>query len=134
MRTKSLLFLLIFMALAAFAANAQTSYSCTYREYCNWNEKLGDYETECRGYEESSLFVMNANKTLFTHTTEKMKSTYYVKKTEYREDYNVTLYYVVSDVGNEYVYIFDPDNKEIRCLAEADDYDTMIRFYVKAIF
>ena len=122
------------MALAAFAANAQTSYSCTYREYCNWNEKLGDYETECRGYEESSLFVMNANKTLFTHTTEKMKSTYYVKKTEYREDYNVTLYYVVSDVGNEYVYIFDPDNKEIRCLAEADDYDTMIRFYVKAIF
>ena len=134
MRTKSLLFLLIFMALAAFAANAQTSYSCTYREYCNWNEKLGDYETECRGYEDSSLFVMNANKTLFTHTTEKMKSTYYVKKTEYREDYNVTLYYVVSDVGNEYVYIFDPDNKEIRCLAEADDYDTMIRFYVKAIF
>ena len=134
MRTKSLLFLLIFMALAAFAANAQTSYSCTYREYCNWNEKLGDYETECRGYEESSLFVMNANKTLFTHTTEKMKSTYYVKRTEYREDYNVTLYYVVSDVGNEYVYIFDPDNKEIRCLAEADDYDTMIRFYVKAIF
>jgi hypothetical protein len=71
---------------------------------------------------------------MFTDTTENIKSTYYVNKKEYDEVNDVYTYEVTSDVGNKYYYIFDPKNKEIRVLADADDYNTLIRFYVKAIF
>ena len=134
MKTKFFLSLLILMVITTFSSKAQTSYSCTYREYCKWNEQLGDYESECEGYQEASLFVLNANKTMITHTIQEMTTTYYVKKTEYRKDYNVTLYYVVSDTGHGYLFLLDPDNMEIRVLDEEDDYDVMTRFYVKAIF
>ena len=134
MKTKFFLSFLILMVITTFSSKAQTSYSCTYREYCNWNEQLGDYESECSGYKEASLFVLNANKTMITHTIQEMTTTYYVKKTEYREDHNVTLYYVVSDTGHGYLFLLDPDNKEIRVLNEEDDYNVMTRFYVKAIF
>lgn len=133
MKVKHLLLLLAFSAMA-FTANAQISFSCYHREYCAWNKALENYETDCQGYDESSLFVMNDDETMFTHTTESVKSTYYVKDREYDEDNDVWVYDVVSDVGNRYVYIFDPGNKEIRVLAESDDYDTMIRFLIKAIF
>lgn len=59
--------------------------SCTYREYCEWNEQIKDFESDCNGYEDVSLFVMNESETLFTHTTETIKSTYYVKEEEYDE-------------------------------------------------
>ena len=125
--------MIAFLAMA-FTAKAQVSFSCWHRERCSWNEDLGNFETECTGYDESSLFVMNESETMFTHTTESIKSTYYVNKKEYDEENDVYTYEVTSDVGNKYYYIFDPKNKEIRVLADADDYNTLTRFYVKAIF
>ena len=133
MKIKHLLFVVAFLAMS-FTAKAQVSFSCYHREYCDWNDAKEEYESECRGYDEASLFVMNEDETMFTHTTESIKSTYYVKKREYDEKNDVYTYDVVSDAGNKYYYIFDPKNKEIRVLADADDYNTMIRFYVKAIF
>ena len=133
MRIKHLLLITALMAMT-FTVKAQVSFSCWHREHCAWNEDLGEFETECTGYDESSLFVMNEAETMFTHTTENIKSTYYVNKKEYDEVNDVYTYEVTSDVGNKYYYIFDPKNKEIRVLADADDYNTLIRFYVKAIF
>ena len=133
MKIKHLLLVLAFVAMG-FTAKAQTSFSCYYREYCAWDDDLETYETDCEGYEEASLFVMNDDETMFTHTTESVKSTYYVKERNYDEKNDVWTYDVVSDVGNKYYYIFDPKNNEIRVLAEKDDYNTMIRFMVKSIF
>ena len=133
MKIKHLLILAAFMAIA-FTAKAQVSFSCYYREYCAWNDALETYESDCNGYEEASLFVMNKEETMFTHTTESIKSTYYVQSKDYDETNEVWTYDVVSDVGNKYYYIFDPKNNEIRALAEKDDYNTMIRFLVKSIF
>ena len=122
-----------FLAMA-FTAKAQVSFSCWHRELCSWDDELESFETDCTGYDEASLFVMNEAETMFTHTTENIKSTYYVNKKEYDEVNDVYTYEVTSDVGNKYYYIFDPKNREIRVLADADDYNTLIRFYVKAIF
>lgn len=133
MRIKHLLILAAFMAMA-FTVKAQVSFSCYHREYCDWNEATQNYEDNCRGYDEASLFVMNESETMFTHTIESMKSTYYVQEKNYDEKNDVWTYDVVSDVGNKYYYIFDPKNNEIRFLSERDDYNTLGRFFVKAIF
>lgn len=133
MKTKQLLILIAFVAMA-FTAKAQVSFSCYYREYCAWNDALENYENDCNGYEEASLFVMNKEETMFTHTTESLKSTYYVQSKEYDKENEVWTYDVVSDTGKKYFYIFDPKNNEIRVLADQDNYNTMIRFLVKSIF
>ena len=76
---------------------------------------------------------MNESETLFTHTTETIKSTYYVKEKEY--DNEVFAYTVTSNVGNEYYYIFDLKHKKVRAVFVNDEGKTMLlRFLVKAIF
>lgn len=112
---------------------AQVSYSCYYREYCKYNSNTEKYDI-CEGYEEPSLFVINKDQTMFTHTIETMKSTYYVNEKSFDSENNLLLLSVVSDVGNRYIYVFDPSNKEIRILYIKDGQKMLIRFYVKAIF
>ena len=112
---------------------AQVSFSCTYRQYCYWNENSEKYE-DCEGYEESSLFVMNKAETMFTHTIETLKSTYYIDSKEYDKKNDVYTYNVTSDVGNKYYYIFDPKNKEVRAVFTKESKIILLRFAVKAIF
>jgi hypothetical protein len=127
---------IIILTLALFGLTnlkAQTSFSCTYRQYCYWNETTEKF-SNCEGYEESSLFVMNKAETMFTHTIETLKSTYYVESKEYDEKNDVYTYFVTSDVGNKYYYIFDPKNKEVRAVFEKEGKSILIIFTVKAIF
>ena len=132
MKAKTLFLLAAFISLG-INANAQTSFSCHYREYCYYNDYTEEFGN-CEGYEESSLFVMNDNETMFTHTIESMKSTYYVQEREYDSEKELWFYTVTSDVGNKYIYVFDPMNKEIRLLFTEDEKTVLLRFYVKAIF
>jgi hypothetical protein len=130
---KKLFFVFAFIALGLTSAKAQTSFSCTYRSYCYWNETSGKYEN-CQGYDESSLFVMNDAETMFTHTIETMKSTYYVDSKEYDSKNDVYTYYATSDVGNKYFYIFDPKSKEVRAVFTNDGKTVLLTFTVKAMF
>ena len=130
---KQLIVVLAFIALGLTSAKAQTSFSCSYRTYCDWNEEKEIFE-DCEGYDESSLFVMNASETMFTHTIETMKSTYYVDSKEYDEVNDVYTYDVTSDVGNKYYYIFDPVNKQVRAVFLSDGKTIMLTFTVKAMF
>jgi hypothetical protein len=135
MKTRIKILLLIGVTLCVFQTNAQVSFSCTYREYCEYNDYTEKFETDCNGYEDVSLFVMNKSETLFTHTTEERKSTYYVTKNEYNSENDVYTYNVKSDVGNDYYLIFDIKNKEVRALYIDDKEKTiLLRFLVKAIF
>ena len=78
---------------------------------------------------------MNESETMFTHTIESMKSSYFVSEKEYDSENDVHTYDVTSDVGNNYYYIFDIKNKEIRAVFTNEDGNIMlIRFYVKAMF
>lgn len=130
---KQLILLIALIAMGLTNANAQTSFSCTAREYCYWNEKTEKYEN-CEGYEESSLFVMNEAETMFTHTIEKMKSTYYVDSKEYDTKNDVYTYNVTSDVGNKYFYIYDVKNKEVRAVFNSEGKTVLLTFTVKAMF
>ena len=126
--------LLVLALLCAQGLMAQTSYSCTARIYCFWSEVDEGFSDCADLQEESSLFVMNKGRTMFTHTTEEIKSTYYVESSELL-DSGLRVYYVVSDVGNHYMYAFDSENKEIRCLINyTDGTSTLLTFVVKAIF
>lgn len=132
MKAKTLFLLAAFISLG-IKTIAQISFSCHYREYCYWNDYTEEFGN-CEGYEEPSLFVVNGNETMFTHTIESLKSTYYVQEKEYNSENEVWLYTVTSDVGNEYIYVFDPKNKEIRTMYTRDGRTILLRFYVKAIF
>jgi hypothetical protein len=112
---------------------AQTSFSCIYREYCTWNKVIEKYEN-CSGFEENSLFVINKNETMFTHTTEILKSTYYVDIKEYDNVKDVYTYDVTSDIGNKYYFVFDLKNKQIRVVFTKDGITKMIVYSVKAFF
>ena len=117
---KKLLLVLMLALVSAPALVAQTSYSCTGRIYCFWNEESEKFENCSNIVEESSLFVMNEGKTMFIHTTEEIKSTYYIESLEKLEN-GLIAYYVVSDVGNRYLYVFDKESSEIRCLINYED-------------
>ncbi len=126
--------------------HAQTSYSCTYRQICTLDDPQSSQSTQsnqnaqskgstnCNGYEDNSLFVVNKSETMFTHTTESMKSSYYVESKDYDTKNDLYTYHVVSDVGNRYDYIFDAKNKEVRALANKDGQMRLITFTVKAVF
>lgn len=130
---KKLLTTLVLLIAPTFMLFAQVSFSCYYREYCTWNDFTESY-SRCEGDKEASLFVMNDKETMFTHTTESIKSTYYINDKEYDESNETYIYFVTSDVGNKYIYVFDPGNKEVRILIEKNDEFVIVRFYVKAIF
>lgn len=123
----------LFFVFNTIILTAQTSLSCYYREYCQWDDKAKTFGS-CEGYEEASLFVLNKNETMFTHTIESLKSTYYINEKEFDGEKNLWIYSVTSDVGNKYIYVFDPKNKEIRALIDKDGKSVLLRFYVKAIF
>ncbi len=123
----------LFVLLSFIDLNAQTSFTCSHRENCKWNVTTEEFD-DCDRYEDPSMFVLNADETMFTHTTESIKSTYYVNERNYDSEAELWLYSVTSDVGNKYIYAFDPKNKEIRALYTRDGVSMLIRFYVKAVF
>lgn len=124
----------VFAALIiTFGANAQKSFSCYYREYCAWNSTTQVFE-KCEGSEESSLFEWNESMTMFTHTISSLKSTYYLKSKRYDSENKVWIYTVTSDVGNNYIYVFDEVLKEVKVLITSGSEIKMARFYVKSIF
>ena len=132
---KNLLLLLFITPIICFS---QTSFSCNLKEFCDWNEVTEEWEETGDPFEDHSLFVMNKDETMFTHTTSEMKSTYYVKKsrhTQEEQEEGFFTYDVVSDVGNEYYYIFDMKNEEVKAITEDENGNSiLIRWYVKSIF
>lgn len=112
---------------------AQTSLSCNYRQYCDWNVTTEKFEN-CKGYDDSSLFVMNKAETMFTHTTETDKTTYFIESKEYDKKNDVYTYEVTSDNGNNYFYVFDPKGEEVRILFDDKGKSKLIIFTVKAVF
>ena len=132
MNVKKLILTLLAIVSIQFTTTAQTSFSCSYREYCPWNENLETFDN-CEGYEESSLFVMNERETMLTHTTETITSTYYLRNGESDSEYDVITFDATSDVGNEYFFVFDPDNKEIRLVYTRDD-ETRIKTNANKVY
>lgn len=134
MNSKSLFLIAAFQLALVSIGFSQTYFSCYYRQICEWNDFTEDFDI-CEGYDEQSMFKMNAEETMFIHTTETIRSSYYINSTEYDTERELWVYDVTSDVGNNYMYIFDPNNDEIRVLIFAEDgSSSLIRFYVKSMW
>ena len=83
------------------------------------------------GYDESSMFKINTKLTMFEHTTPDMTSSYFVSESEFNEEGNTLTMYVTSDVGNEYLYVFDLEDNEIIVLFKSDETPALLKFSVK---
>ena len=77
------------------------------------------------------MFKVNAKLTMFEHTTPTISSTYYASSSNFDEEEQTLTMNVVSDVGNNYLYIFDFKNDVVRVLSEQDGDVYMIVFTVK---
>jgi hypothetical protein len=108
---------ILFLALTSLtlnAANAQTAYfSTSYTQDCNWNANTSKYE-DCQGTDQSTMFTLNGEKTMFHHTTQNISSAYYVTSFKHDSEYDVDEYDVKSDAGNTYVFFVDTKNNQIR--------------------
>ncbi|HHG86726.1 MAG TPA: hypothetical protein ENJ82_18400 [Bacteroidetes bacterium] len=123
----------VLFILFSLQVTAQVSISCKYREICLWNDDTESFD-ECSGYEESSLFKLNKDETMFIHTTETIKSAYYIQEKEVDEETGVWIMTVESDVGNEYIYFMDFENDEVRVAAQVDGEMVMVRFLIKKVW
>ena len=132
MKTIIFLFGMVILGLTGFS---QTTYvTSDARQTCYWDESLqkfshcGELETfEC-------LFSLNADETMFIHTTPKMKSTYYIKNKSYNAEADAYTYEVISDVGNKYQFILGKtsENFVILSTGHADSKDDYImKFPIK---
>jgi len=118
-----------FLLTTFIQVQAQMNISCNYRETCLYNEETEKFDI-CDKIEDNSLFKINADMSVITHTTETIKSAYYVESKSEDESGVVELQ-VTSDVGNEYIYFIDIENKEVRIAAKSDGQIILIRFYIK---
>ena len=112
---------------------AQTTFSCTYRQYCYWDESTKNY-LNCKGFEESSIFVIDKEEKIFTYEVQGMKSYYIIKEKEYEKKTDTWTYKATSAEGNKFIYTFDPRNKEIRFVPAKVEKTVMQLFTVDSIY
>ena len=105
-------------------------YSINSTKTCYWNAGTKAYEN-CKDADQSSLFVFNANKTVFTHTTDNLTSKYYVQSNQYNTENKLTQYEVVSDAGNKYTFMVPDDANSIVVVNVAADPAYYIKFIVR---
>jgi len=131
---KSTLLVIILAVFAICRADAQKStyYSTSYKQECWWNTATEKYDN-CTGSEESSLFKLNAEQTMFHHTTEKISSDYYVSKHEYDATNDVYTYDAKSDAGNSYFFIIDLKNNQVRIVGNNKSSDNKTYMHVYTI-
>ena len=130
---KSIMIILAF--LIATTAMAQTSYvTSDTRQTCYWDAGSQKFSVcgDIEGFE--CMFTLNADQTMFVHTTPKMKSSYYIKGKTYSSDADAYTYDVMSDVGNKYQFILGKSSANFVILstghADAKD-DYIMKFPIK---
>lgn len=87
-------------------------------------------------FPEHSMFVISDNEDMLVHRTQTMESSYYVGPgAELDKDRGIWTVSATSDVGNEYLYMFDFKYKMVKAIYKDKEGRTiMILFRVKAIF
>lgn len=112
------------------AGYSQTSFYSSYQtSTCYWNTDSKKFDRECSYKDESTMFKLNEDKTMFYHTTASISSAYYITSNEYDSDYDVDMYYVTSDVGNKYLFIVDIKNDQLRVMGDMGSDDAYLLTY-----
>lgn len=129
------LFFTLFIVVAGMQLNAQMHISTNLRQDYSWSESQDKWVLTSEDDQSSTLFDFNKDLTMFTHTTATITSTYYIKSSTKNTDNNTWEFDVVSDVGNKYHVILDPDNNNIRFIGTDSNGDTyLVRHTIKQIW
>ena len=127
--------ILIILLFISFCSYSQVSISCNYKEVCIWNDTTEDFE-KCNKREHNSLFKINKDETMITHTTESKKTVYYVSDKESPIE-NVISYMVMSDVGTEHSITIFLKSREIKIIQfhlALSEQSTLEKYYIKTAF
>lgn len=109
--------ILFFLQLFLQAAGQTMYFSTDHFKVCTWNSYAEKFD-DCTEKEESTLFTLNAEQTMFQHTTPTMKSSYFVSSHEYDEKTELWTYKVKSDAGNEYLFLIDLKNDALNIMGK----------------
>jgi hypothetical protein len=112
------------------ATSGGTYLSTQKKNTCFWDAQQGQYRN-CQEEDAATLFVLNANKSMFKHTTDQMTSTYYVQRTEYDNKNKLMKYDVVSDAGNKYTFMITDDFSYLTIFCEKGNDSYIIKYSVK---
>ncbi len=126
--------LLLAGILLCMNVSAQLNITTNYRQDAIWDE-LNEKWDVLASNEDVTFFEFNSGLTLFTHTTNTIKSTYIIKEFEYDEELSKYTMIVVSDVGNEYEMIVDAINNYVGFFYfDEDDVYILVRHTIKKIW
>jgi hypothetical protein len=140
---KKILLLGFTLMMISLTISAQTFFSSYKETYTFWDEKKSEF-VQYSEENVNSMFELNDTETMFTHTTPSMSSTYYIKGREFDYEKEVWTYKVLSDVGNKYIYVFDPKHNQIRAVMTINSDEVaagkekavivMVVYHLKSIF
>lgn len=106
-------------------------------QYCDYDTTLDLWKDCTMDYNHTSLFVINEQETMITHTTIDNKSTYYItnKTVELNEKKEkIWMYTVNSDLGKQYIIKINPIARTILCVYSVDNEIKGTTFTIKSIF
>jgi hypothetical protein len=128
------IFVLLFITVinTTEARSQATYFSTNYTQECYWNTGTEKFD-KCTGSDQSTMFKLNSEKTMFHHTTETISSDYFVTKKEYDKDNDVYTYDVKSDAGNTYFFIIDIKNSQIRIVGSNKSSNSLTYIHVFTI-
>jgi len=128
---KFTMILLVFLLTNLFAIQAQNVFFTTnYTEYAPWDEEAQDF-VDFNGQDQETTFELFEDLSQFIHTTETMQSTYTVNENNYDENTETYEFDVTSDVGNNYQFIIDLNDKKLKVIGIDDDGSAyMVLFHV----
>jgi len=111
-------------------ASGGTYFSTQKKNTCFWDAQQRQYRN-CQEEDAATLFVLNANKSIFKHTTDQMTSTYYVQGTEYDNTNKLMKYNVVSDAGNKYMFMVTDDGSYLTIFCEKGNDSYIVKYTVR---
>lgn len=106
-------------------------------EIFSWDVEKDDWGEVLIEYEKYAFFEFNESMTFLDFTTNKTKTSYVLKDSEYSEEYNHYSYKATSHGGLEAVLILDLKSEEpnIRLVVDSGDQMTLlIRYTCKSWF
>ena len=121
-------FLIIFFSLSAFS---QLTVSTEYMEIFSWDEDKDEWGDALLDYEKYAFFEFNKDMTFLDFTTDKTKTSYVLKDSEYSEEYDHYSYKATSEGGLESVLILDlkSEDPNIRLVIDSGDEMTLLIRY-----
>lgn len=111
--------ILLIVVFGSFQSNSQTVFACTYQQLCNWNAQTEQFDDCNEGQAQNSSFEINKVESVIFQKIQNVNSAFKVKSKEFDRKQGVTIYFVMSDNGNNFYFIFDKKNKEVRVLTKS---------------